>query len=97
MQSDLSRPTAWVLHSDGSFRQALEHSGRGAGHHHELHGDEDAAAGANEILVSATTRALAGSSKLEFRSAGVRTLKGLTGDWELFAYVDDDGRAAATS
>ena len=48
------------------------------------------AAGANEIFVSATTRALAGSTKLEFRSVGVRTLKGLTGEWELFAYVDHD-------
>lgn len=44
------------------------------------------AAAPNEILVSATTRALAQGSKLEFRTVGVRTLKGLPGEWELFAY-----------
>jgi class 3 adenylate cyclase len=48
------------------------------------------AAGADEILVSATTRALAGGSKLEFETAGVRTLKGLPGEWELFAYLDGE-------
>ena len=46
------------------------------------------AAGPNEILVSATTRALAHGSKLEFERVGIRSLKGLTDEWELFAYSD---------
>jgi len=46
------------------------------------------AAGANEIVVSATTRALAGGSKLDFEAIGTHTLKGVPGEWELFAYVD---------
>jgi class 3 adenylate cyclase len=53
------------------------------------------AAGANEILVSATTRALAQGAKLAFEPVGVRTLKGLPGEWELFAYVEGDGPAAS--
>jgi len=48
------------------------------------------AAGPNEILVSATTRALAQGSKLEFEPVGARTLKGLPGEWELFAYAHAD-------
>jgi class 3 adenylate cyclase len=47
------------------------------------------AAGPNEILVSATTRALAGSAGLTFESRGTRELKGLPGAWELFALVVD--------
>ena len=46
------------------------------------------AASANEILVSATTRALAQSSGLSFESIGTRTLKGLSGEWELFSFRD---------
>jgi class 3 adenylate cyclase len=53
------------------------------------------AAGANEILVSATTRALAQGAKLAFEPVGVRTLKGLPGEWELFAYVEGDDPAAS--
>jgi len=48
------------------------------------------AAGGNEILVSATTRALAQGSQLDFRPVGVRTLKGLPGEWELYAYASQD-------
>jgi class 3 adenylate cyclase len=48
------------------------------------------AAAPNEILVSATTRALAQGSKLGFQPSGVRTLKGLPGEWELFAYLEGD-------
>lgn len=51
------------------------------------------AASANEILVSATTRAVAHGTKLEFRSVGVKTLKGLPGEWELFAYVESEDAA----
>jgi class 3 adenylate cyclase len=50
------------------------------------------AAAPNEILVSATTRALAHGSNLDFRAVGARALKGLDGDWELFAY-DEAGEA----
>jgi class 3 adenylate cyclase len=46
------------------------------------------AAAANEILVSATTRALAHGSSFEFQPTGARTLKGLPGEWELFAYIE---------
>lgn len=49
-----------------------------------------AAAASDEILVSATTRALAGSSRLRFEDRGTRTLKGLPGEWQLFAYLEDD-------
>jgi class 3 adenylate cyclase len=49
-----------------------------------------AAAASDEILLSATTRALAGSSGLRFEDRGTRTLKGLPGEWQLFAYIEDD-------
>lgn len=49
------------------------------------------AAGADEILLSGTTRALAASSGLGFEPRGTRELKGLPGEWELFAYVEDRG------
>jgi class 3 adenylate cyclase len=42
-------------------------------------------ADANEILVSDTTRALAAG--LEFADRGKHTLKGLPGEWALFAYA----------
>ena len=42
-------------------------------------------AAADEILVSATTRALAGSSGFAFCHRGTHVLKGLPGEWELFA------------
>jgi class 3 adenylate cyclase len=46
------------------------------------------AAAAGEILLSSTTRALAGSSGLTFEERGSRELKGLPGTWELFAYLE---------
>ncbi len=45
-----------------------------------------AAAGDDEILVSEITRALALTAGLEFEDRGIRTLKGLEGEWRLFAY-----------
>ncbi len=51
------------------------------------------AAAGDEILVSATTRALAGSAGLTFAARGTRELKGLPGEWELFAYVEDGAPA----
>jgi len=46
-----------------------------------------AQAAEDEILVSETTRLLAQTSRLEFEDRGSRELKGLPGDWRLFAYV----------
>ena len=46
------------------------------------------AAEPDQILVSATTRALAGSTERAFRPSGTHVLKGLPGEWELFAYLD---------
>jgi class 3 adenylate cyclase/mannose-6-phosphate isomerase-like protein (cupin superfamily) len=52
-----------------------------------------ARAGAGEILVSETTRVLAQSSGLEFEDRGTHELKGLDGEWRLFAYVHSGGDA----
>jgi class 3 adenylate cyclase len=46
------------------------------------------AAGANEILVSDLTRALAGVSGISFEERGVHSLKGLDGEWRLHALLD---------
>jgi class 3 adenylate cyclase len=46
-----------------------------------------AEAGDDEILVSETTRALALTSGLAFEDRGTRSLKGLSGEWRLFAYA----------
>jgi class 3 adenylate cyclase len=46
-------------------------------------------AGNDEILVSETTRALALTSGLGFEDRGSHTLKGLPGEWRLFAYSSD--------
>jgi class 3 adenylate cyclase len=48
-----------------------------------------AEAAEDEILVSETTRALALTSGLVFEDRGTRSLKGLPGDWRLFAYADE--------
>jgi class 3 adenylate cyclase len=47
-----------------------------------------ARAGDGEILVSDTTRALAQGAGLEFEDRGTHELKGLGGEWPLFALVD---------
>lgn len=44
-------------------------------------------AGDGEILVSEMTRVLALTSGLEFEDRGLHPLKGLAGEWHLFAYV----------
>jgi class 3 adenylate cyclase len=49
------------------------------------------AAASDEILVSATTSALAGSSGLCFEARGTHELKGLPGEWQLYAYTEDRG------
>jgi class 3 adenylate cyclase len=48
-----------------------------------------AEAGDDEILVSETTRLLAQTSRLEFEDRGSHTLKGLPGEWRMFAYVGE--------
>jgi class 3 adenylate cyclase len=47
-----------------------------------------AAAGRDEILVSELTRALAGATELAFEDRGAHELKGLDGDWKLYALVE---------
>jgi class 3 adenylate cyclase len=44
-------------------------------------------AGEGEILVSETTRVLAHGTALEFEDRGTHELKGLDGEWRLFALV----------
>lgn len=44
-----------------------------------------ASAGTDEILLSDLTRALAGASDLAYEDRGVHALKGLDGDWRLWA------------
>jgi class 3 adenylate cyclase len=51
-----------------------------------------AEAGADEVLVSETVRLFAGSSGLAFDDLGVRSLKGLEGEWRLSRFKPDDGR-----
>jgi class 3 adenylate cyclase len=46
-------------------------------------------AGADEILVSETTRALALASGFVFEDRGAHALKGLPGEWHLYAYAPD--------
>lgn len=53
------------------------------------------AAGADEILVSELTRALALTSGLAFDDRGQHQLKGLPGEWRLFEYVADGQAASA--
>ena len=44
-----------------------------------------ALAGANEVLVSSTLRDLVIGSGLEFEDSGAHQLKGVPGEWHLFA------------
>ena len=46
-----------------------------------------ALAGPNDVLVSSTLRDLVIGSGLEFEERGAHTLKGVTGEWQLFAVV----------
>ena len=62
-----------------------------------------AAAGANEVLVSATVRDLAAGSGLTFDDRGVRQLKGVPGEWHVYSVgrtereaVDSGGAATAS-
>ena len=46
-----------------------------------------ALAGASEVLVSSTVRDLVGGSGLSFEERGTHELKGVPGEWRLFAAV----------
>ncbi|MDQ3876349.1 MAG: adenylate/guanylate cyclase domain-containing protein [Actinomycetota bacterium] len=46
-----------------------------------------AAAGAGEVLVSSTVKDLVAGSDIEFEDRGVHVLKGVPGEWRLFAVV----------
>ena len=50
-----------------------------------------AAAGPGEVLVSSTVRDLVAGSGLRFQDRGLQTLKGVPGDWHLFA-LEAEGR-----
>jgi class 3 adenylate cyclase len=47
-----------------------------------------AEAGAGEVLVSRTVKDLVAGSGLEFDDRGVATLKGVPGEWRLYAVAD---------
>jgi len=47
------------------------------------------AAGPGEILVSDLTRALAGAAGLRFEDRGTHELKGLEGEWHLWAFIPE--------
>ena len=50
-----------------------------------------------EILASGTVRDLVAGSGLEFEDRGVHPLKGVPGEWRLFAVVDPAGRVPRTT
>jgi class 3 adenylate cyclase len=47
-----------------------------------------AQAGAGEVLVSQTVRDLVVGSGIEFEARGTATLKGVPGEWTLYAVTD---------
>lgn len=49
------------------------------------------AVGEDEVLVSELTRALAATGELTFEDRGSRPLKGLEGEWRLFALASGPG------
>jgi pimeloyl-ACP methyl ester carboxylesterase len=49
------------------------------------------AAGPGEVLVSSTVKDLVAGSGLQFRDRGIQTLKGVPGEWHLFA-LEPEGR-----
>ena len=51
-----------------------------------------AKAAANEVLVSQTVKDLVAGSGLTFEDAGEHELKGVPGEWRLFAVSDGTGR-----
>jgi class 3 adenylate cyclase/streptogramin lyase len=55
-----------------------------------------AAAGPGEVLVTATVRELVAGSQIEFEDRGTATLKGVPGEWHLFAVVAPASATADT-
>jgi YVTN family beta-propeller protein len=56
-----------------------------------------ASAGGSELLVSSTVRDLAAGSGLRFEDRGERALKGVPGEWRLYAVTRTGGPAGPTS
>jgi class 3 adenylate cyclase len=50
-------------------------------------------AGRNEVLVSSTVRELLGGSEFTFEGRGSHELKGVPGEWRLFAVIATDTRS----
>lgn len=48
-----------------------------------------AQAGAGQVLVSTTVKDLVAGSGLRFEERGLKSLKGVPGDWPLFQAIDD--------
>jgi len=42
-------------------------------------------AGANQVLVSSTVKDLVAGSGFQFQDRGLHTLKGISGDWHIYA------------
>jgi pimeloyl-ACP methyl ester carboxylesterase len=53
-------------------------------------------ASASEVLVSSTVKDLVAGSGLRFEDRGAHVLKGVPGEWRLFAVTSDDGHRAVT-
>jgi class 3 adenylate cyclase len=51
-----------------------------------------ALAGAGEVLVSTTVKDLVAGSELPFKDRGAHELKGIPGEWRLFAVTADHER-----
>jgi class 3 adenylate cyclase len=77
------------LHSGEIEREGLDVAGMAV----HIGARVGAAAGPGEVLVSRTVRDLVTGSGLEFVSRGERALKGVPGEWELFALQSADRRA----
>jgi class 3 adenylate cyclase len=77
------------LHSGEIEREGLDVAGMAV----HIGARVGAAAGPGDVLVSRTVRDLVTGSGLEFVSRGERPLKGVPGEWELFALASGDHRA----
>jgi class 3 adenylate cyclase len=87
--ADLDISVRAGLHSGEIEREGMDVAGMAV----HIGARVGAAAGAGEVLVSRTVRDLVTGSGLEFVSRGERPLKGVPGEWELFALASADHRA----
>jgi class 3 adenylate cyclase len=71
--------TGEIEHTDGTIRGIAVH----------VAARVMAAAGASEVWVSSTVKDLVGGSGLEFEERGTHTLKGVPGEWRLFALAHE--------